>query len=724
MYFGKYLLEYDKNIDYENPAGRIVTNYTKDQGEKSEILSGDAIDIEIKNTLETFDVEKHKLLLESKNIVEDYNNFVQLHFDKNIEHPDYSYYNDPENKEAQEHPERAASYAVYFRYFAGQLQQNVAGSAVYKNLERSIKTEYHQLDDPNIIKKVVELRLKYIQGMNAILKEIVSVNGKLLGFNSKEIEALITALSQGKTPQAIEDVKEAIVKNRDKFVSKDGSVLDLRSLGGGVFVCAQDDKDHDFNGENGNINILSAIQPCLTYDLVLNGHGTANYKYNYGTYSDDLKNSKRKNIEKNVNENLKKMINNKFSELIDNLNDDNLSMEDYDEDEDGDKEKYIKHLRRSIKNRFIKDAYAGGMLETIDRIDLHNYDKSKEEKFELFFNNYKRDFNYVLNKEAIQYVMKNMFDYINKLVKSSNILKSQKRKELIKNKEEFSTHNSNTEEKDEKGEYKHGYKWTFNKGIKYLDGKVYTDMKQLITIAKNDGFEKILILSCNPAGINLPAKLRKNVTFGKHTIYKESDNLSIQDRDYILQEEYSDIYNTLNEWENQYRILSEEYNIDYDDNQVLQEYYNYFNNQEYLHENFDYYESILYLVEGSTTNALNKILEFIKKVIGFIVSLVKKFIESIKGLLEKVYKFISGKKQNKIEKSPIKVQFISVSNDKADITKSEELQSQKQLEKLYTEQIKNITNVMKKNSDEQVKLNKDMENAVEKLKNNQNKENK
>ena len=157
------------------------------------------------------------------------------------------------------------------------------------------------------------------------------------------------------------------------------------------------------------------------------------------------------------------------------------------------------------------------------------------------------------------------------------------------------------------------------------------------------------------------------------------------------------------------QFLCEKYNIDYYDNQYLEESYDYFLNQEYIHED---YNDILNLVEADSKSIFEKILELIKKAIGFIVSLINKFIELIKNLLTKIKNFIDKKKKNKVKNSTVKAAFITISNDKADITDSVEISSQEQLQSIYIKEIKQITQVMKHNTDEQVKLEKELESKV------------
>ena len=332
-----HLQEKSDNINYQHPMGNKLS--TRSNGDEvSEILSGDAIDVELKNTIETFDIEKNKLLLESDNIVEDYNAFVNCNFRKNVL-----------RKRAKG---SASSYSIYFTYFTIEVFKQ-GPNISEDDIKNFICGDYYSVTDPAMIRKIIQLRVKYVEGIIAILKEIVANNSQSLDLTADQIDALIVGLSDDKTAaKSIEQIKRLIIKNKTKFIKQNGTVLDLRALGAGVFITAKDDDDHILYDK---IRIKTAIQQCLTYDLVINGHGGCK------------------------------------------------------------------------------------------------------------------------------------------------------------------TNNAGEKE------------WTIN--ITYLDGKRYTRVIDLIKAAKADGFDKILIQSCNPGELDLPKVLAKNVTFGKHTVFKEH----IYDRNLGLQ---------------------------------------------------------------------------------------------------------------------------------------------------------------------------------------------
>lgn len=619
------LQEKGDNINYEHPMGhKVNTRY----GVEAEILSGDAIDVEVKNTLETFDSKKHKLLLESANIVKDYNDFVQCHFEKNIT--------------GRSGENGTPSYSVYFKYFEEGIS-GMSDSESESDIKKCILGEYHQTDDPEIIRKIVQMRIKYIEGVNAILKEMLKTNGQLLGLNEQQIDALIKGLSNDETSgKTVGEIKEIILKNRDKFIKQDNTVLDMRSLGAGVYVGAGDDMDHFLSSDD---KIKTVIQQCLTYDLVLNAHGISQNIFDLAKIDPEYE-TMLKDITKEL-----KMLLPKIGRLGVYL-------------KEGNKTKYLDKLASAIIE-IIYDNEGSPMPydEFRNEIDdtLGFLDNNTLRKFD---NNYEEDIEQ-LNKRLYllykKYAAKNRTPY-----------------ELKK-------------------------KWQFQ--IRYLDGKVYNNVKDVIKMAKTNGFNKILINSCNPQGLDLPKDLTKNVTFGKHSIFKES---------YTYTETYDEdnIYEFLNDFENDYRAIAESYNIDYDNDQVLNEMYNYVISGQYLAETATIHE-------GKLADIWHKIIEFIKKAIGFIIKLVKMFIGWIKGIIDKIKERFGKKKKVKINKSPVKASFISVEGNNASLTSEKEVSSYNELKELINKVIEAITKVFRKNSDEQVRLQNSLKNECERAANKQ-----
>ena len=266
-----------------------------------------------------------------------------------------------------------------------------------------------------------------------------------------------------------------------------------------------------------------------------------------------------------------------------------------------------------------------------------------------------------------------------------------------------------------------GDEWQFN--IKYLDGKTYTSIKDVLKMAKSKGFDKILLSSCNvgyfeksglggPEGFDLPKDLTRNVTFAKNPIWKETfiDDNHIDYYNESTAED--DIYGFLNDFENDYRAIAESYNIDYDNDQVLNEMYNYVISGQYLAKTATIHE-------GKLADIWHKIVEFIKKAIGFIIKLVKMFISWIKGIIDKIKERFSKKKKVKINKSQVKASFITVEGDNASITSDKEVSSYDELKELINKVMEAITKVFRKNSDEQVRLQNSLKNECERAANKQ-----
>ena len=91
--------------------------------------------------------------------------------------------------------------------------------------------------------------------------------------------------------------------------------------------------------------------------------------------------------------------------------------------------------------------------------------------------------------------------------------------------------------------------------------------------------------------------------------------------------------------------------------------------------------------------------------------MVKKFINFISSWLSAIKARISKKKQGKASKK-ISISLITVNGNNAAISNST-VDSQDALENVHAKAIRTIVNAMRHNSDEQVKLNKELKTACE-----------
>lgn len=226
----------------------------------------DINDSKIKSRIESFDKEKAKYILESKNIVEEYNIWINAEVDRmmnpNFIHP------------SQGTGEFLGKQLAYAMETAGLSKQEI------KNY--LIGTFYYTTDDPEKIKKMLTLRLEYNNKITSILQKMIQLNYKLLGYTEKEMEQLSSDLKSedNKSNIAALEIKRRIYQNKSKFLTNGGECVDLTSLGfGKIFIT----KGKDFLGLNSNYagandnNELQAIdgllQKAMKYDAIVMCHG-------------------------------------------------------------------------------------------------------------------------------------------------------------------------------------------------------------------------------------------------------------------------------------------------------------------------------------------------------------------------------------------------------------------------------------------------------------------
>ena len=622
-----------KADDYENPMGRVVVQYNDidtNEDEILEILSGDAMDIEVKHSLENIDIEKQKLLLESKNLVQDYIDFVKFNIDKNF---------DSNNSNA--------SYSTFFKYQRYYFNDN----AITKD---QIINFYNIPDDPEMIRQILQARINYIQGINAILKEMVKNNGKVLGLSSAEIEELLKGLSNDKTSgRSIAEIKDLIVKNADKFVKMGGKCLDLRPIGGGVYI-GNDDTDMDMIITNAD-DIKNIIQLLFTYDLYVNSHGgRALSKKEVSAATDEIN---------NIIDMTRQQI---FADL----------------------REYVDEEVRDNKLQKLANILTYSFVVLTERYTSPQYNMEFAQTAATGLKGINDDFSYK-DKYYINTFIQKSFTVYKKLFRRYKSFSS-KYKLIVKN-------NSLIIDFEKSPMFKN--KWGFE--VYYLDYKKYTNIKEFLKRAKADGFDKIRIASCNPARDTLPYNLTRNVTFGSYSNYKEDFSFLLNNNDIILDESTKEIYkeslDALDDLERSYISIAEEYSINYNDNTIaLNELYYSITSEDVF--------TIAINEAISFGEIIRKLIELIKRAIEFIIRMVKAFIDAIRRAIDYIHHMLSMRNQGTAaSNSEIKLNFVTVRYTNPTIDQFS-VRSQKELESSYNKAITSIVAEMKKNSDLQLKL--------------------
>lgn len=232
-------------------------------------------------------------------------------------------------------------------------------------------------------------------------------------------------------------------------------------------------------------------------------------------------------------------------------------------------------------------------------------------------------------------------------------------------------------------------RWEFSYPIKFVDGKTYVSVVKFVKAAKEQGFKKIKMYQCNPGEYDLPESLKPGVVFTQRTNHVES--AIINDYDAAEDENFNEVYKL-----EQYALnLCEEYNIDYNDDRYLAECM--------------LYDSEEAIYEFSIKEVFTKLIELVRKIIGAIVGFIKRIVKGIGSLLTKIKDFLTNKDQRKVEK---KVQVTSITMESAKLVNNT-VSSQDELYQIIQHNMNAITKEYRKVTDKQVKINKELENQLQ-----------
>ena len=273
--FRKYFKELDTvinesciNESEEYNYNQKTTDIIKDEiGDDISIISGDIFDSEITHHIENFEKSQYEAMLESENIVRDYNNFIQLKIENLIK-----------TKRTNNNVAIFDTFLVFYNTSIEEYNKQKNDPEVVKELENlGIKSEndlkkyiigeftHKPSENPKIIKQLLEMRLKYVNTTISLLKNMVSNNAKILGLTSKELEDIMK-ISDVKD---VNKLKEIFLKNENKFV-KNRYCIDMRSIGAGMVITG---KEFEIDSENIHTNIGNFLQDLVHYDLIVVAHG-------------------------------------------------------------------------------------------------------------------------------------------------------------------------------------------------------------------------------------------------------------------------------------------------------------------------------------------------------------------------------------------------------------------------------------------------------------------
>ena len=228
----------------------------------------------IQKQLESYDKQMDEAVLQSENIVAAYNAMNEARFDEAIKKVQ-------EIDKIESEEDAKSAYTGLCRTIANGLKtmaaiydgirevDNINESELKKSLMSGL---FYESDDPNKIRKMLQLRINYNNNMINLFKAMLQSNYRMLGFSKDEALLLsqqIVSDNQEERQKSIKTIKEALLANKKKFDRGNG-IIDMRDIGAGVIFGTEKE-----TGLDEFVSIDRMLQLSMKYDAIVFGHGSS-----------------------------------------------------------------------------------------------------------------------------------------------------------------------------------------------------------------------------------------------------------------------------------------------------------------------------------------------------------------------------------------------------------------------------------------------------------------
>ena len=624
------------------------------------------------NHIEDIDLEREKLILESKDILNEYLLYLDGEWRKAVKQYD---------DQSKSQIEKRMIEDVYELEQMGIDQSKIYDLVIseYYGVKNIIDLSKNRTTDDiakaeKIIKTILKLRINYVNKITSLMTKIIKNNYISLGLSEQEAKIYIDNLSSGTNDsvKAAGDIIKLIRSNK-KYVVNNGQSIDLRSLGFGVILAPLKGYELSFAGTDltNKGAMLNLIQSAMRYDVVLIAHGLENANKN--------------------NEESKK--------ILDYLKDADISFHEDQEPLMDIIESLSKEDREdiySIKGAF-KLKYPYEKISQLDELkrfikeELYKIINSKSKNLTNSFKTIaleatKKFYNENEFKKSLKDIYKQYGqDAVNEVYKVYN----SKRDIIVQLTEKYFTENifllmRSTLIRNIKGD--DNFFWGCQP-TRTLNSGPFDDVNELVRQLIKEGYKKILIKDCNPGGHKLDDDIMKTkgilINYSDFSNFAESYSIDSNDKDLLI------IY----EAELSLKEFAESYGIDYYDN-------------EYLEECCQWYINNIEIIEEGVIDNLE---EFFKKILAGIIGFFKKIFNLVKLALSKLKTLFGGTKEEPKNtktnfQKPIKTPLIDISSKKVVEIASN---NREELDKESSKMCHNMANEIKKlNQSHQTSLRK------------------
>ena len=498
---------------------------------------------------------------------------------------------------------------------------------------------YTPTNNPDEVRAVLNARASYNRTITSILQTALEMNYQFLGLSKDEAQIMINQI--GKSDNDRNKIMSIIRERlRDPEViqkAKRSYGFDLSEFNGGKIIYAPEAIDLQKFG-----NLEYMFQSAMEYDMVVISHGNISAK-EITDNQQRIKEQAQKTIKNKLDAigNIKRQIDSEYNRAGSNMSPEEQRIMGSIVNEI----KEYEHLTNRIGNRVMEyESYLytlhalGGdsALQSSDYLAL----KSQHDEDVGNIESYNQKILSILDE--IRYVDSKYTETAER-VKALHRYRMELEKQVVKINSYVNRSGGDTIKLFRHKRYRKHLRWVCMP-VTTPGGVTCTDVNTLLRQLIKEGYKKIKLFSCNPGHYELDRDIKNTpgvtINMGTNVVILESAD------------EYAKIDSILESAEHQLITFCDQNQIDYNDTSYLNEC-----------TTFIISNSSEVINEGMIANAWESIKTFIKKFIGFIVSLFRKMINFIRTIINKIKSFFSNARSDfKNISDPVQVHYMMIEN--------------------------------------------------------------
>lgn len=498
---------------------------------------------------------------------------------------------------------------------------------------------YTPTNNPDEVRAVLNARASYNRTITSILQTALEMNYQFLGLSKDEAQIMINQI--GKSDNDRNKVMSIIRERlRDPEViqkAKRSYGFDLSEFNGGKIIYAPEAIDLQKFG-----NLEYMFQSAMEYDMVVISHGNISAK-EITDNQQRIKEQAQKTIKDKLDAigDIKRQIDSEYNRAGSNMSPEEQRIMGSIVNEI----KEYEHLTNRIGNRVMEyESYLytlhalGGdsALQSSDYLALKSQHDEDAENIE----SYNQKILDILDE--IHYVDSKYAETAER-IKALHRYRMELEKQVVKINSYVNRSGGDTIKLFRHKRYRKHLRWVCMP-VTTPGGVTCTDVNTLLRQLIKEGYKKIKLFSCNPGHYELDRDIKNTpgvtINMGTNVVILESAD------------EYAKIDSILESAEHQLITFCDQNQIDYNDTSYLNECTTFIisNTSEVINE-------------GLITNAWESIKTFIKKFIGFIISLFRKMISFIRAMINKIKSFFSNARSDfKNISDPVEVHYMMIEN--------------------------------------------------------------